>query len=71
MDVTGKRVLIVEDEFLVALSLQDHLSSLGCLVVGPVTTLAAAIQVAESEALDVAILDVTCAVRWFSLLPIS
>ena len=58
MEVNGKRVLIVEDEFLVALSLQDHLASLGCLVIGPVTTLAAAIQVAESETVDVAILDV-------------
>ncbi len=58
MDVTGKRILIVEDEFLVALSLQDTLTSLGCVVVGPVSNLSAAIQAAETQTIDVAILDV-------------
>lgn len=58
MDISGKRVLIVEDEFLVALSLQDNLMSLGCVVVGPAASLSAAIHAAESEAIDAAILDV-------------
>ncbi len=58
MDISGKRILIVEDEFLVALSLQDSLMSLGCVVVGPVSSLRSAIHAAECEAIDAAILDV-------------
>lgn len=58
MNLNGKRVLIVEDEFLVALSLQDTLTSLGCIVVGPASNLAAAVQAAESDGIDIAILDV-------------
>lgn len=58
MDVAGKRVLVVEDEPFVALGLEDNLRSLGCAVIGPATTLAAAMQAAGHEAMDAAILDV-------------
>ncbi len=58
MDLIGKRVLIVEDEFLVALGLQDNLMSLGCVVVGPAGSLADAMNLAETETVDAAILDV-------------
>lgn len=58
MDYAGLRVLVVEDEFLVALGLEDGLKALGCAVVGPVASLAAAVDAAENEALDAALLDV-------------
>lgn len=58
MDVSGKRILIVEDEFLVALGLQDNLRSLGYAVIGPVASLADALRAAETEQMDAAILDV-------------
>lgn len=61
MDFSGKRVLVVEDEFLVALGLEDNLRSLGCVVVGPAANLAAALQAAAHEAVDAAILDVNLA----------
>lgn len=54
----GLRVLVVEDEMFVALHLEDLLVSFGCSVAGPVARVQKAIEMAESEALDLAILDV-------------
>jgi DNA-binding NtrC family response regulator len=54
----GLSVLILEDEFLLACSLEEHLRSLGSLVVGPFSTLAAATEASRRESFDVAILDI-------------
>jgi CheY-like chemotaxis protein len=54
----GLRVLIVEDEMLLAFMLQDMLAEWGCAVVGPAGRVAKAVSLAGSEALDGAILDV-------------
>ncbi len=59
MDLAGLRVLVVEDEFLVALGLEGELRTLGCDVVGPVASLSAAMAAAGSESLDAALLDVS------------
>ena len=56
-----KRILVVEDEPIVALSLQDMLDDLGFEVVGPAFRAAAALELARSEAIDAAILDVNMA----------
>jgi len=56
--LTGLRVFIAEDEFLVAVMLEQDLRSLGCQVVGPFTSLALAIQASRREDFDVAVLDV-------------
>ena len=50
-------VMIVEDEMLVALDLQESIKSLGYEVVGPYGRLAEAIEGAETQAIDFAILD--------------
>jgi CheY-like chemotaxis protein len=55
---SGLRVLLVEDENLVALLLEDMLAELGHTVVGPVARLDKALEAAQREAFDVAILDV-------------
>ena len=52
------RVLLVEDEIMVALLLEEMLADLGHEVVGPVARLDKAVAMAQQEALDVAILDV-------------
>ena len=52
------RVLLVEDENLVALLLEDMLAELGHSVVGPVARLKKALEMAQREPIDVAILDV-------------
>ena len=54
----AKRVLIVEDEPIVAIALQDMLESFGFEVVGPAFRVAPALALAETEAIDAAILDV-------------
>jgi len=55
---SGLRVLVVEDEMMVALLLEDMIADLGYRVVGPVTRLGKALDVASREAIDVAILDI-------------
>lgn len=56
--VGAKRILVVEDEFLVAALLEDDLNAAGYAVVGPFTSLASATQAARGGRLDLAILDV-------------
>jgi CheY-like chemotaxis protein len=55
---TGKRVLIVEDEVLIALDTQDALTEAGYVVVGPATSVPAGLTLIESEQIDAAVLDV-------------
>jgi CheY-like chemotaxis protein len=52
------RVLLVEDEIMVALLLEDMLAELDHEVVGPVARLDKALEMAQRQALDVALLDV-------------
>jgi CheY-like chemotaxis protein len=52
------RVLLVEDNSLLALMCSDWISELGHEVVGPVTSSRNALQVIENNDLDAAILDV-------------
>jgi DNA-binding response OmpR family regulator len=54
----GRRVLVVEDEFLAGLTTIDLLESMGCEVVGPAAHLADALDLARSETLDAALLDI-------------
>jgi CheY-like chemotaxis protein len=60
----GRRVLIVEDESLVAMLLETILEDMGCQPIGPVGTIDEALRIVTSdEALDVALLDVNVAGR--------
>ncbi|WP_432256500.1 PAS domain-containing protein [Limimaricola sp. AA108-03] len=54
----GRKVLVVEDEHLVAQEVADILRSAGCAIAGPVGTLPGALQLAASEDLDAAVLDI-------------
>jgi DNA-binding response OmpR family regulator len=56
--LAGVRVLVMEDEALVAMALEALLQDLGCLVVGPFASVATGIVAAETAPLDVALLDV-------------
>lgn len=56
---TGRRVLVVEDNGLVALPLIAHLEDCGAAVIGPVPSMQAAFAVlARGEPIDGAVLDV-------------
>ena len=54
----GCRVLVVEDEVLVAWLLEEMLAELECKVVGPVVRVSQALAMVGTEAIDLAILDV-------------
>ena len=53
-----RRVLVVEDEYLIRMLLEDMLSELGYEIAGAVGSIAEARALAEGGAFDVAILDV-------------
>jgi DNA-binding response OmpR family regulator len=55
---TGKRILIVEDEYFIASDLARALESEGASIVGPVADIAQGLAKASDEAIDAAILDV-------------
>ena len=58
-DLHGHRILIVEDEYLVADDLARDLRALGAEIVGPVGTLAAAVALLHTGVeLDGAVLDI-------------
>ena len=57
-EVAGQRILIVEDEFLIALDIEDALGELGCEIVGPAATVADAMKLIEAMPPDAAVLDV-------------
>ena len=52
------RVLIVEDEMLVAMLVEDMLIDMGFHVVGPAYRLSDGLRLAEREPIDLAVLDV-------------
>jgi CheY-like chemotaxis protein len=54
----GRRVLVVEDDSLVAMFVQTMLTDLGCEVLGPIHELGVALDfVATKTPIDVAVLD--------------
>ncbi len=55
---SGLRVLLVEDEMMVALLVESMLIDLGHEVIGPVGRLDRAVAMAEREIIDFAIIDV-------------
>ena len=55
----GLRVLVVEDEWLISEMVAHVLTDLGCVVIGPVASLAPALALARTGDVQAAILDVT------------
>lgn len=58
------RILIVEDEYLIALELDTELTTAGYRVIGPVPDVSAALELLREERPDAAILDVNLAGEW-------
>ena len=55
---SGPRVLVVEDEPLIAFDLEDMLTQMGCVVIGPAPTVYRALELLARKEPDFAILDV-------------
>jgi CheY-like chemotaxis protein len=60
-DTPSRRILVVEDEALVAMLVEDALEDAGFGVIGPVRSVAQALQVLEAEQPDAAVLDLNLA----------
>jgi DNA-binding response OmpR family regulator len=56
--LAGRRILLVEDELLIAMLLETSLEDHGCVVVGPFGRLSDAMEAAAHEHLDGALMDV-------------
>src|SRR5258708_5215717 len=51
-------VLVVEDEYEIAMDITRHLESAGCLVLGPVGSVASALAIVADRQVDAAALDI-------------
>ncbi len=60
-ELTGLRVLVVEDEAMVAMLIEDMLEDIGCKVIDSIASLAKACDAATTADLDVAMLDMNIA----------
>ena len=58
VEQTKARILIVEDEPFIALTLEDMLDELGFALVGTVSSVTEALEIAGRETVDCALLDV-------------
>jgi ActR/RegA family two-component response regulator len=56
--LSGKRVLIVEDDHILAMALADELAAQGATVIGPAASVADALDVIARSELDSAIVDI-------------
>ncbi|MGB3718763.1 MAG: response regulator [Proteobacteria bacterium] len=57
LSLSGLRVLIVEDEPLLAWELELSLAAAGAIVIGPASTLSLGLALADDESLDAAVID--------------
>ena len=62
--LANRRILVVEDEFLIAAALCDMLEDAAAVVVGPVSTVTDAIQLLQAQPVDAAILDMNLNGQW-------
>jgi DNA-binding LytR/AlgR family response regulator len=67
--LSGKRILILEDEFLIALEASEALEQFGATVVGPAHDIDTALELVRSSAIDGALLDIN--IRGALSLPVA
>ena len=56
--LAGVRVLLVEDEAMVAMLIEDVLEDLGCVTVGPAARVSSALALMDRHPVELAVLDV-------------
>jgi len=55
--ISGKRVLVVEDEFMVAAMLADALDEEGAIPIGPASSVNEGLSLIETQQIDAAVVD--------------
>jgi CheY-like chemotaxis protein len=55
--LSNRRVLVVEDEIMIAMLIEDMLDEFGCKLVGPATNVPRALELIRNEQVELAILD--------------
>ena len=58
VDLTGRRILVVEDDYFIAAEICSALQRHGATIVGPAGDLAQAAALAHRERIDIAVLDI-------------
>ena len=58
LNLAGRRILVVEDDYLLATELARSLDGAGAVVIGPVPTVKLALALIEAQDMDIALLDV-------------
>jgi CheY-like chemotaxis protein len=56
-ELSNRKVLVVEDEMMIAMLIEDMLDEFGCKVVGPATSVPRALELIGKEQVEVAVLD--------------
>jgi DNA-binding response OmpR family regulator len=67
--LAGKRILVVEDEYLVAITIEDMLDLEKAVVLGPYASIASALASLDGDLPDGALLDVN--VKGASIIPLA
>jgi CheY-like chemotaxis protein len=57
-NLSGRKVLVVEDEMMITMLIEDMLEELGCRLIGPATKVDRALDLINSETIEIALLDV-------------
>jgi len=57
-DLRGKSVLVVEDEFMIAMDYAMYFEAIGATVVGPVSSVPQALAMLREQRIDAAVLDI-------------
>jgi CheY-like chemotaxis protein len=56
-ELSNRKVLIVEDEMMIAMLIEDMLEEFGCKLVGPATSVPRALELIDNESIEIAVLD--------------
>jgi CheY-like chemotaxis protein len=56
-ELSNRRVLVVEDEMMIAMLIEDMLDEFGCKLVGPATNVPRALELIAKENVEIAVLD--------------
>ncbi|MCU0790703.1 MAG: response regulator, partial [Nitratireductor sp.] len=67
--LSGKRILVLEDDFLIALEASEALEHFGATVIGPAHDIDTALELVRSNAIDAALLDIN--IRGSLSLPVA